>query len=290
MTTYFTFMEKVLSTMGINFTIEKKYDKFLRAFSMTMVVLATIHSFLYVMSTGVLDMQLANAITMGLFSFQGTLKFSFVLMNLKRIVKIKGKLEKLMKTAKIESSEENVKQLDNFRKVTKLCVMGSLLCIWIFHFKPLIEIITSNLTSVVTVKTLPFAFYFPVQGIEVDYFFPVYLYEVMAGHILTIVPLALDGLIMLMVGQLVILFNNVGEAFKTTIDNHEVVMKSVTKKKLIETIDLHNKVFDLSSELFKIYEIGLLAHILLQTGTICFIAFIISVLYKLFRLEALKKL
>lgn len=282
MKTYFSFMEKVLSTMGITFGCDKRYNKYLRAFSMTMVLLASIHSFLYVLTTGVFDMQLANAITMGLFSFQGTLKFAMVLINLKGTLKIKRDLEELVKSAKVEVSEENVKQLERFRKVTKLCLSASLLCIWIFHFKPLIEIVLSTLTSGVTVKNLPFAFYYPVQGIEVDQFYPVYLYEVMTGHILTIVPLALDGMIMLMVGQVVILFKTVGDAFEKTIDEHQVSMRSITKKKLIETIDLHNKVFKLSTELFKIYDIGLLAHVLLQTGTICFIAFIISVMHKLF--------
>lgn len=268
-------MEKALSTVGINFiTGGRKYDKVLRIFSLTIVSLASFQSLMYLLTANAFDTQIAGAFIICLFSFQGAVKFAVILKSFDKITEVKRELADLFITLKVESKKENVIQLESFRKFTKLTVVGNLTCIWFFHFKPLVEIIFSAGAGV---KTLPFAFYFPVQGIQVDHYMSLYLYEILAGHILTILPLITDGLVMLMVGQVVILFKTIGEAFEELINDYEGSIHSISIERLIQTIDLHNKVLDLSSKLFKIYEYALLVIALLQTGTICFIAFIISV-------------
>jgi hypothetical protein len=99
----------------------------------------------------------------------------------------------------------------------------------------------------------------------------------MASHTLTIAPLATDGFILLLIGQVSILFKTVGETFRRTIDEFEASNRSITEKKLNQTIDQHNKIFELAQELIGIYELALLVTALLQTGTICFITYMVSV-------------
>jgi hypothetical protein len=236
-----------------------------------------VQSLLFLLTADEFGMDLASAFTIGLYAIQGSCKVASILVNFEKIKKIRGSLEELIKSMEVETDPENVKQLDRFRKYTKIALITNVSCIWIFNIKPLVDIIIFTLSGSEVVKKAPFAFYYPWESFVKTHFYLSYFYEIFAGHTLTIAPLAMDGLILLLVGKVSILFKTIGETFKRTIDEFEASKPSITEKKLNKTIDQHNKIFDLAQELIGTYEMALLVTALLQTGTICFIAFIISV-------------
>jgi 7tm Odorant receptor len=276
MENYFTFNQKVLATLGISFTEkEKKFDKPLRILSLVIVITASLQSVMFLITATHFDLDLANAFTIGLYSIQGCFKIVAVLWNIEKLKDLRSSLNKLMTTMKADKDEENSREMNKFRLVTKVCLITNVTCIWIFHFKPLLELISFYLAEGIIVKKTPFAFFYPFKKRE--HFVPIYFYEIIFGHFLTIVPQAVDGLVMLLVGQVVVLYRSLGDRFMKTFNEFEAKEPSLTVEKMKKVIDLQNIIFDLSDKLFHIYEVPLLANVVLQTGTICFIAFIVSV-------------
>lgn len=276
MENYSSFNQKALASLGIKIGVaERKFDKPLRMFVLAVVMAATIQSILFLATASNFDLSLANAFTIGLYSMQGCFKIAAVLWNTEKLKELKESLNGLMVSMKVTKDAQNTKELKKFQKITKVCLLTNVTCIWIFHFKPLIEMLTFYLTQGIVYQKQPFAFYYPFD--DSDYYFPVYFIQIIFGHFLTIAPQAMDGLIMLMVGQLTVLFKSLGDKFAEIINEFEVSKKAATVEKMKKVIDLHEKVFELSENLFQIYETPLLANVLMQTGTICFIAFIISV-------------
>jgi hypothetical protein len=278
MKTYFTFIDKALSACGLQLTQkERKFDWFLRILSMTTVFVASVQCMLFIFTANEIGMLLASAFTIGFFSIQACFKFFSIWFNFEKLKQIKVTLDELTETLKVREDSENVKKLNQFRKYTKLSLMMNVTCIWIFNLKPIFDIIAATSVGKIADKNLIFAFYYPSKRLKTDFFYPKYLYEIIAGHILTAVPLTADGFFLLLAGQVACIYRTIGEVFRQTIDEFEASKRSETVNKLKSTIDIHNQVFAVSSELLKIYEIALLASALLQTGTICFIAFIVSV-------------
>lgn len=275
---YFSFNQKVLASIGINLDEnEKKHEKPLRLVSLLAVILSSLQSAMFLMKSTHFDFRIASAFTIGLYSVQGSFKIVAVLWNIGKLKKLKKTLNELMEETSAFKKDENVQELQKFRKTTKMCLLTNVSCIWMFLIKPFFSMIFFLITKGFVSKTLPFSFFYPFEVFTNGRYFPVYIYEVAFGHLLTIVPQAMDGIIFLMVGQIIVLFKCVGDKFETVISHCHATEPSRNLDKLKDVISLHNKVFNLSEELFRIYEIPLLANVLLQTGTVCFITFIISV-------------
>jgi hypothetical protein len=148
MMSFFSFIEKALASLGLNFeSSDQKFDKFLRIFSLGLVLLVALQSLLFFATTEVFGIDTAMAITFGLFAIQGCAKMITVLMNFDKLKKIRGSLEELSRTMKVESDPENVKQFDRFRKYTKTSLITDVLCIWIFSIKSALEIIIFTLSG-----------------------------------------------------------------------------------------------------------------------------------------------
>jgi hypothetical protein len=278
MATYFSFIEKALASLGFTFeSSDRKFSKFLRSFTLAIIVLVSLQSLLFLLTADEFGMDLASAFTIGLYAIQGCAKVTSVLVNFDKLKKIRGSLVELIESMEVETDPENIKLLRQFRKYTKIAIITNVSCIWIFNVKPLLDIIISTLSGSEVIKKAQFAFYYPSNSFVKNHFYLFYLYETFAGHTLTIGPLAMDGFILLLTGQATILFKTVGETFRRTINEFEASNRSTIEKKLSQTIDQHNKIFSLAQELIGTYELALLVTVLLQTGTICFIAFIISV-------------
>lgn len=267
-----------MATLGLQLTQkEGKLDRFLKKFCMLTVVVTSIQCILFISTVEEIDNFLASAFTIGLVSIQGCFKFASIVLNFEKLKRIKKTLSEWMVTLKVEEDPVNVKKLKNFRKTTKLLQITNVSCIWIFNVTPIVSIIISTLTGGEVVRNLVYAFYYPTDDIKGDYYYPAYIYEIIAGHTLTMVQLVTDGFFLLLVGQLACVHRTIARTFKDIIDEYEPTKRSVTVKKLKEIIELQNEVYNVGGELMKCYEYALLACALLQTGTICFIAFIVSV-------------
>jgi 7tm Odorant receptor len=279
MKNYFTFNQKALQLLGINFECaERKFDKPLRIFSLIAVLLTTFQSVLFVMFATQFDLKLSSALTISFYGIQGCFKFVAVLCNIEKLKKLKESLNELMKSLEADQDEENAKDLNKFRKITKITLMTNVACFWMFLFEPLIGLIYFYFSKGIIVKKLPFAFYYPFETLKAMWCFcAIHIYEVFFGQFLVVVAQSMDNLIILILGQLVALLKSLGDEFAKIISEFEASKRQVTVKKLKRTIDLQNKIFDLCDEFFDIFEIALLTNVILQTGTICFIAFMVSV-------------
>jgi hypothetical protein len=140
-----------------------------------------------------------------------------------------------------------------------------------FCIFPLISFVYFYLVEGISVKAFVIAFWYPFD--KFDYYIPIHLFESVSCHIFSTVPVAMDGFIMLMVGQFIVLFKCLGEKFIKIVNDFDPTKKSVTVEKMSKAIDSHNQLLELSAELFRIYEIPLLIHVTTQAMSICFLLF-----------------
>lgn len=276
MENYFSFNRKVLATLGLNFGSGKiRFETPLKFFTLTIVLLSSLQSTTFVIVNTGFSLQTVSAFTIGLFDLQGLAKLLAGLRSRKRLKEVSESLNEMIKAITAEQLARRSKNLDFFRKLMKSIFMTNVFCVWTVNAMPMIMLIYFFFTKGIFVKSWPFAFWYPFN--KTENYFPTYIYEITCGHILTAIPLIMDGLILLMVGQLLVLFDCVGDNFSRAIDEFKDSMKCQTLEKIKETIDMHSKVLDLSNELISIYEVPLLVNVLMATGTSCFIAFVVSV-------------
>jgi hypothetical protein len=153
--------------------------------------------------------------------------------------------------------------------------VSNLSCLLLFDFVPIITTLYIHVAKGMFVKIFPLALWYPFD--KTEHYFSVYFYEVISGIVVTAIPLVSDGIFFLTVGQFVILFKILGENFGKVINEFELTKRKETVEKVEKLIDLHNQLLDMSAEVFGFYSLPLLANVLCQTVTICFLAFIITV-------------
>lgn len=276
---YFAYNLKFLSLFGINLEAievrKQKYETAFKIFTASILVATTLQSFLYVITGESFDVSTGIALTVGLYDIQGCGKFLTVLWNIGKLRKVKKELDGLTSKLTREQLSENTAEFETYRKVTTWILAFYSNCIFLCNLLPLVVLIHSYFVEGVANKILPCAFWYPFDRFE--YFVLTYTYEAIGGHILTVVSPAMDGLMLLMVGQFVVLFKCLGENFASIINNSEASQPTETSKKLFQAIQLHNDILDLSAEFIEIYEIPLLINVLAQTGTICFISIVATV-------------
>lgn len=274
MATYFSFTEKALACLGLQLNKEdRKFDRFLRIFCMTIVLLALIQSILYLITADKKGLDFASAFTITLVSLQGCFKLGSILLNFSKLKLIKKTLKDMMDELKVEEDFENRKKLRKFRKCMKFLLLTYFLCTWIFNLMPMVEIVFSTLSGSKVVKKLTYSFYYPSASIKTDYFYMIYLYETVASNIFLTVSMITDGFILLLIGEVVCLHRTIGKDFTQIINDYEPSKPLMTKEKLINYIKLQNEVFKVGEELIRTYEVALLVCFVMQTGIICFVAY-----------------
>lgn len=279
MENYFTFNESAVATFGINIgSIKSKIAKFevpLKIFTATVLLSSTLQSFMFCVTSETFDLFSAVAITVGLYDIQGCFKYFTVLYNENKLKEIKNELNKLMDMITENQVAANIPELKRYRKLTSIIFITYTSCIWVCNILPLISLAYSFAFNVTIVRMMPCAFWYPFDKFE--YFAPTYLYEMFSGHILTVVPPAMDGLMLLMVGQFIVLFKCIGEDFATIINDFDASKRAETVEKLKKKIVMHNYLLDLSAEFIEIFEIPILVNMIGQSAYLCFITFIVSV-------------
>jgi hypothetical protein len=282
MESYFGFMKKFAASLGLNFDDEenRRFDS-LKNITLAIIYTTTFQSFLFLMTAKEFDFLIASAFTIGFYDLQGCFKYTAILMNLQRFKEIRKIPDQMLSMMSKEQFTENITTLNFYRKLTKTLVVSNLSCIWMFNVLPMVTLLYFLVFKGILVQMVPFAFWYPFN--KTEHYFPVYFYEVVSGHVLTAVPLACDGIFYLTVGQFVVLFKILGENFAKVINEFELAKRKETVEKVKKLIDLHNQLLDMSAEVFGFYSLPLLANVLSQALTICFISFIISVKNSIFK-------
>lgn len=271
---YFTFNQRMLATIGVSFN-GGKFAYSLRTFSFIVVVVTTFQNFMFIATSQGFEVAIASAVAIFMYDIQGVFKLYAVMINLKVIKEIKITLDGLMEIMNKEQVLAHAKELVRFRKVSSFMVVNIVASCWLFNIIPVSIIAYVFFTKGIFIKILPYAFWYPYN--KTEHFVSTYLYEISTGHVLTVVPPSLDALVMLLTGQLVVLFKCFGENLHKTIDEFEPSRPTQTAEKLNKAVDLHNQLLNMSEELFRIYSIPLLVNVVAQTLTICFVAFGINV-------------
>lgn len=273
---YFSFNRQAAASLGVNIDEnEQKFEKPLKVLTLFSVISATVQSLLFVVSATKFDIFAFNAISIGLFVIPSSFKIVSVVLNEKKLKKIKKTLGSLMSSASGNMLLEVEKDLKLYQKLTTTIAITNVVCFWMFSAGPIAKSLYIYVTEGVVVQLYPLSFWYPFDKTKLP--FPViYFYEFLCGHIFTATPLILDGMIFLMLGQLFVLFKIQGKKFVQIINEYEASDRSTTTSKINETVDRHIQLLDLAEELVSIYEIPLLVNVLTQAGTICFIGIIMA--------------
>lgn len=271
MENYYWLNKKALISFGISFEHKHKwFEKPLKVFTGSLLSLAIVQNFMFIMQSDGFSFLVANAISITLCSFAAAVKFFSIVWYQDELISIEIHLKQLIEDLDETKREKVYKKLLFYPKLSTSLVKLSMFCSWIFNIMPGVKYIVSYIRFGVPVAILPYAMWYPFD--KQQHFLLTYAYEIICGHVWTLVPLIVDGLLLLLMGQFIVLFENLGEEFKEAIDHPEF-----SSRKIVKLIDYHNRLLDLCKQTIHIFEIPMLSNVLTQSGLICFSMFIISV-------------
>lgn len=273
---YFSFNKKALASFGLHMEkSDSKFAVFIHVISICIVLLTTFQSLMYLISSTSFEFEEAKALTIGMYDLQGCFKIISVSLNLRNLGNIKKKLNELVNGMTKEQCLQHNEAFNRYRLITSAIATTNFIGIWIFNIIPAVILVYFYFVKGIVVKTFPLSIWYPFD--KLDNYFIAYVYDIFGAHILTVLPHVLDGFILLLIGQLVILFRCLGDNFVSAINEFKQSERKQSDKKMKSLIQSHGELLDLCEEFFHIYEIPLLANVLTQTGTICFVAFIVTV-------------
>lgn len=273
MENYYWLNKKALLSIGISFERDHRwFEKPLKFFTGSLLLLAIVQNFLFIMQSDGFSFLVANAISICLCSLAAAVKFFSIVWYQDKLSAIKIRLEQFLSALDEKKGGRVHKKLLFYPKLSTSLVKVSMCCSWIFNVMPGVKYIISYIRYGVPTAILPYAMWYPFD--KQQNFLLTYIYEITCGHIWTLVPLIVDGLLLLLMGQFVVLFENLGEEFREAIDQSEFSSKNIVK-----LIEYHNLLLDLCKQTIHIFEIPMLSNVLTQSGLICFSMFIMSVSY-----------
>lgn len=273
---YFAFNTKALAAFGLH--LEKNDSKIaviLKHLSVGIVFLLMFQIIMYLNTGENFDLEVAKAIIMGLFDLQGCFKIVAVILNQGKLRDIKKRLRELVDGIKKDQLVKHNEAFDRYRLITTTIVTSNFVGIWLFNLTPAVLIVYFYFVNGTVVKLFPFTMWYPFD--KLHNFFITYCFDVYTAHTFTVLPHVLDGLIMLFIGQLVVLLRRLGDDFVDGVNNFKSSEAKESGEKIKLLIERHNELLDLCEELFHIYEIPLLVDVLTQSGTLCFVGFIMAV-------------
>lgn len=274
MENYYSFTQKVLRTLGIEIRDNVKETRslfILKVFSLSVMFCCVVQSYLYFIYDDSFDYMNISSMTMGLFAIQGFAKHLYIVMN-------RNKMKIIMKELAELQSKADSTSLKFLTKIRKICVnifCLNLACIWIFNLLPFAKMLYQIWRGESIEKILPYAFWWPFD--PYDHYFVMLSHQIYCGHMLMAVPLIMDQIIFLVIAEIISLFRQLGEEFRTAIDNSMESSLRETNEKLKKCIDIHCKLIEICDSLNSIYSVPLLVQILAASGVICLIGFIIMV-------------
>lgn len=277
MENYFSFNLKALTAVGVKLESSNgRLGKTLLWLTAVFILLTMTQNILTLASIDGFSFIVANAISIGLCSFTAMVKLLIVLRNRQCLTEIKKKLS--WRLEEILKAEDEFVQVTKKLKVLSSIVNGLLVttvcCSSIFNLLPGINFLVTFFTQDVPVEVLSFAFWYPFK--KENHFLKVYFYEIVCVHFCTFTAQALDGLLLLLLGQAIACFDSLAMRLHKSI---EEAAKHPTLRivKINEIVDSHVELLELTQKLIEIFEVPMFANVVYQTGLICFTEFIITV-------------
>lgn len=269
-----TFNEKLLRIIGISFFSKKnvKCGKFLQFLAVLSIVTLAIQSLMFTITYKLRDINMASAFVTTLNGFQSIYKVLNVILQRKRVQKVKLEIEELFQ----KISKENIKKFSSdikmFPRLAKFNFLFMLaLSTSVIIIGPLSTLIIGYLRDKIIVKSLAFTFWYPFNIDPLDYYWFIWFYQTIFSILTVVATNASDGTIILSIGQLVILFNSLAEDFSKIINDYDEKYEQKTSQELNKKITLHSHLLDLALELLKIHEIYILVYVITFASSTCFL-------------------
>lgn len=271
---YHKFNRKVLAFIGIELETSQSFLPFNLMRSATtflFLLLAIVQNIMLLSTFDKISVKVNDAIAILLCGVMGLLKLAAVVRNQKQLTDIKAKLSQLMNEFEKKKFDTVIKDLKFYELLAKVLFRVTVFCSLLFSLTPVIVYIVNLIAKGQATLILPYSMWYPFK--EENYLFLIYVYEAISASVWSLVPQAVNGLVVLMIAQLAVLFDSFGENLCADINK-------ASKEMSIEincSVEYHVEILKIGEVLVRIFEVPLLVNVLGQTGLLCFIAFNITV-------------
>lgn len=277
MENYYQLNEKALAIIGINLgTIEGRFETYLMLLVVVIMPLTTFQDFMYAaLYEDGISFDLVNAVALTTYGIMGSTKVFTAILHRRALSKIKENLMDMFKDLDEEKKPACSKEMAVFRKISTTFVSIGVFSTLLFDILPLIFMIHTYLTQGVAIKVFSYALWYPFD--KQKYFFVAYSWESFCSFYSNTAFYIIDGLIILLFGNAIVLMNRFGESLRDTISGMENTPIESRAQKIKTAVDYHNKLLSLFKSIIEIYQTPLLVNILVQTANMGMVLYIVSV-------------
>lgn len=277
MDNYYQLNEKALAIIGINLgSTRVRFEIYLKLLLVVIMPLTTFQEFMYaVMYEDGISFDLVNAVALMLYGIMGTTKVFTTIIHRRALSDVRESLTEMYEELDKEKKSASVKELTTFRKVSTAFVYIGTFSTVMFDILPSVFLVHSYMKQGVAIKVFSYALWYPFD--KQKYFFIAYFWECFSSFYYNTAFYIVDGLMILLFGNAIVLMNRFGENLCDVINEAENA-SAESMEKLKNAVDYHNKLLKLFNEIIRIYKTPLLVNILLaQTMNIGMVTYIVSV-------------
>jgi hypothetical protein len=278
MDNYFNFTQKILLSLGIDFNGDhgrKIQLAILRYFSMFIVFLCVLQSFLYFYIIDPLSFVSVTPITMVLFGIQSLAKHTTIIWQQEKLEEIVEKSKEFTSNFNLAENSKSDAFLTRIQKIFEWVFKMQMCCIWMFNILPFIDMALKHLLSQPVVKKLPYEFWWPFDTDK--YFTPTYLFQIYCGHVFMAVPIIMDQVFLQILAIIIAHFDRIGEKIVTIINGADKKTMKTTESEMKKLVENHVELSKLFEELTEVYKIPFLVQIFQASVVICLIGFNVMV-------------
>lgn len=264
-------LERVFAYYGYSFTDKEiKFGKIIQISVLIIGILYFIQPAMFVVKHGSIDSSSAGAFFFAIIACQSFCKIMSVFLHQQELKKVRSEIESIYDQISLKHRLVYKNDFQTYRRVVNSMFIGTFTsCSVNFIAVPVIRDLVEYLSEQKITKSFTFHFWFPFDPL--DYYVPVRIYNLIlvlgAANCVT----SLEGYVMLTFGQLTVLFKSLAEDIVDIINDYEENGSQLTEKHLIEKIEIHTRLIDVTKEIAEVYEIALLCHIMCFAGSTCFI-------------------
>lgn len=243
---------------------------FLQTFGITSTALSLIQSLLFAVTSKSINGNAASAVFSCISCAMAIVKILAVYSNQNELWVIKFELHRISIDMAVTKRPKFVRDFNNFRRfVNSIFLLTFVLSVFAYIIVPAIQIMLTLFTGAAFSKTLLNFYWFPFDINE--YFIIVRIYDLLISNMYVITLLTVEGLLMITLGQVAVLFKCLAEDIVELIDNHDETKPETTEEELVNKIDLHNKLLFLTKSITNIYEKAMLVHVMGFAFSTCLI-------------------
>lgn len=263
--------EKFLHLYGFSFNGTKlTHGIFIQITVLVMQILLLFHSSMFVITHGAIDSSSAQAFFTSINSVMSFIKMYSVIANQREIGNLKIQIESVSDKITYKNRQIYTKEYRKYSHIVNFVVFSTLiLCMLVYVVGPLMEVIVAFITGIPAPKYFLNATWFPFDPYE--YYVPVRLYNLIIVNACSNCVLSAEGSVMLIFGQLSVLFKSLADDIVEVVDEHDEKKTKLTETRLIAKVKLHVELIEITKNMAEMYEFAFLAHTLCFAGSTCFI-------------------